>query len=190
MTDKLLERKINNLQVHCINQNEGCGWTGDLQHAQEHLKKATNVAGTNTVRCEYEKTKCEKYGEELLYGKLDHHSKNTCKHRRIPCEFKFAGCEFECPEVSMPKHIEENPAKHLSLVTKHIRDNTRHVEGCTEHVRRHAEHIQDNSDHIQDNTEKIQTNWSKNLSLATTISTTWTFFSSSATFIFWYWSLA
>ena len=79
---------------------------------------------TRTERCKYQLTTCKKCDKDVLYGKQDYHSKNECEHRRIPCDFQFAGCEFESPEVSMPKHIQENMSKHLSLVTKHIRNNT------------------------------------------------------------------
>ena len=129
ITDKSLERKINILQVHCINQSEGCTWTGELRYAQQHLQKAINTAGISVGRCEYQLTTCKKCDKTLPYGELDHHSRNKCEHLIIPCDFQFARCEFEGPEVSMPKHIQENMSKHLSLVTKHIRDNTKLIQG-------------------------------------------------------------
>ena len=31
MVDKLLEHKINAVEVHCSNQDKGCEWTGDMK---------------------------------------------------------------------------------------------------------------------------------------------------------------
>ncbi len=142
-TDMSLEHKIDHLQVHCINHDKGCRWTGDLRYAQQHLEKATDTAGTQKTscfsslsfwrgscntrvtvgRCDYQLTTCKKCEEELLYGELDHHSKNECKYRTIPCDFQFSGCDFESSEASMTEHIKQNTSKHLTLVTKHIQDS-------------------------------------------------------------------
>ena len=35
--DKRLQKLLNNLQVHCIHQRHGCGWTGELGKLDGHL---------------------------------------------------------------------------------------------------------------------------------------------------------
>lgn len=141
--DKSLERRILSLRVHCINYTKGCRWTGELRYAQQHLNEVTPAAlsslradffiratsqllswrgkGVVNKPCQYQPTTCKKCDKNLLCGELDHHSKTQCQQRLISCEFKFAGCQFECPELSMQKHLQESMAQHLSLVTKHSR---------------------------------------------------------------------
>ena len=35
--DKRLQKLLNNLQVHCTHQSDGCDWTGELGKLDEHL---------------------------------------------------------------------------------------------------------------------------------------------------------
>ena len=70
-------------------------------------------------------TTCKKCEKKIPNSELDQHSKNECKHKTVPCEFRFAGCGFESSEETMPKHIQESTSKHLSLVVRHIQEDDR-----------------------------------------------------------------
>ncbi len=105
-TDRSLEHKIDCLQVHCINHDKGCRWTGDLRYAQQHLEKATPASTCAVTRagqwarrifrwrgkgvaCETMAT-MDSANTNLLparsvtrnsyYGDLHHHSRLNAKH--------------------------------------------------------------------------------------------------------------
>ena len=118
MIDKLLERKIQHLQVYCVNQDKGCEWTGKLRDVPLHLQDPTNQPQQpGTQRCLHQRTTCKKCDQELMYMELNHHMDSVCEHRMVRCEYQFAGCHFKGPEMNMPQHIQEKTAAHLALVS-------------------------------------------------------------------------
>lgn len=123
MVDKLLERKIRHLEVHCVNQEEGCGWTGELRDVAQHLQDPTIYQQqSGTDRCQYQLTTCKRCDQELLYIDVSHHTDSVCEHRVVSCEYEFAGCHFKCPEMNMPQHRQESTSMHLALVSKLVKE--------------------------------------------------------------------
>jgi len=47
--DKRLQKMLNNLQVHCIHQSDGCGWTGELGKLDEHLDNQCTFGSLDTL---------------------------------------------------------------------------------------------------------------------------------------------
>lgn len=66
-------------------------------------------------------TTCKKCEEEVSPSELDHHMENVCQHRTVSCEYKYAGCDFQGPEVSMPLHLQDTTSRHLSLLAEFMR---------------------------------------------------------------------
>ena len=119
--DNLLKRKINILEVYCVNREKGCEWSGELCRMAEHTGTEERE-DTGTERCQYEHTTCKKCDQEVLYGELDNHLTSHCQHRAIPCTFKYVGCNFEGSEASMSKHLQDNATRHLTLLGESVRD--------------------------------------------------------------------
>lgn len=106
--DKSLQRKISGLEVHCVNQAEGCQWTGQLRHVEKHLQT-----------CQV--TSCKKCEKRMLRSELSEHMDSDCDHRIIPCEYSFAGCNFKGPKIKMPSHIQDNTSEHLKSIAKLVK---------------------------------------------------------------------
>lgn len=121
--DKLVERKISGLQVYCVHRGQGCEWSGDLCRVEEHrhgTAQEEEGEGTDIERCRYQLATCKKCSQEMLYGELQHHATTLCQYRLVHCQYRFAGCEFQGSEASMPKHLQNNSCRHMSLLAKFV----------------------------------------------------------------------
>ena len=117
------EQEIKALKVKCNNDENGCGWIGELQSLDNHL----TTCGYALLRCT---NKCTNKTEEVyvLRRDMDNHLKNMCPNRQYQCPHcKDTGRHYEittthldtCPKlkircpnaqcnVSVPRIIEQN----------------------------------------------------------------------------------
>ncbi len=126
MIDKLHERKIHELEVWCVNHTDGCEWTGELRQMEEHLNWNPQESDQESRKCLYQVTSCKKCDKKMTYKIINDHLKNECVHRTVNCNFVFAGCDFQGPELRMSKHLQDSMSEHLILVTRIVKqDNTK-----------------------------------------------------------------
>ena len=136
--DKKCLRIINGLQVHCLNQKEGCQWKGQLKHLSTHTNQ-----GKREGECLYEEAKCryEECGSKGQRHHLNFHEENSCPQRPFKCEhcntegthcfiteehvkncFKVpTACPNKCTDAFMPKdsvpvHLTECPLQPVDCV--------------------------------------------------------------------------
>ena len=91
--DVNIERKINNLQVHCENHTRGCKWVGCLKDliavhipkCPNHLVPCTNIAENDPfARISLNAPEC---GVSVQRWDLSEHMTQLCKWRDVNCNF-------------------------------------------------------------------------------------------------------
>ena len=87
------EQEVKELKIKCDNDENGCGWTGELRSLDNHL-----------TTCEYILLPCtNKCTKGVLSRDLDNHLKNTCPHR-----------QYQCPHC-------KDTGRHCEITTTHLR---------------------------------------------------------------------
>ncbi|XP_020613316.1 TNF receptor-associated factor 5-like [Orbicella faveolata] len=92
--DKFARREILSLPVQCTNQSDGCNWTGELGHLEDH-----------EAQCPYTKVQCmyPSCGVLVLRGDLSRHLEAACMFRQQQCQY----CKFVTTADQLKEH-EEN----------------------------------------------------------------------------------
>lgn len=81
--DKKIQRQINELQIYCLNRNNGCTWMGELGSQEKHL----SVEETKG-ECKYVLLPCPlNCGQHLFRYKLYEHVNEMCELRSYKCEY-------------------------------------------------------------------------------------------------------
>lgn len=70
--DKHFKREINEAQVYCLLQSEGCDWTGELGNLNTHLS-----VGQQFGQCKYVVVSCPNSHCDMTF--LRHQMEDTCK---------------------------------------------------------------------------------------------------------------
>ena len=99
--NKALKREINELKVHCINQEKGCEWENELENLETHLKD-----------CGYVEVECSnKCNHRLMRNELSKHLRNECLLREYTCKHchrvdTYHAITGDCPpnEIHCPAH--------------------------------------------------------------------------------------
>ena len=80
--DKKCLRIINGLQVHCLNQKEGCQWKGELKYLSTHTNQ-----GKREGECLYQEVKCryEECGSKGQRQHIGYHEQQRCPQRPFKC---------------------------------------------------------------------------------------------------------
>ena len=83
------EQEIKALQVMCSNDENGCGWTGELRSLDNHL----TTCGYALLPCA---NKCTNNMREayVLRCAMDNHLQNTCPNRQYQCDDLVPRCEL------------------------------------------------------------------------------------------------
>ena len=91
------EQEIKALQVMCNNDENGCGWTGELRSLDNHL----TTCGYALLRCT---NNCTNNMREVyvLRCAMDNHLQNTCPNR-----------QYQCPHC-------EHTGRHCEITTTHL----------------------------------------------------------------------
>ena len=98
IVDKKFQRKINVLQVYCLNRSNGCTWMGELGNLEKHL----SVEETNG-ECKYVLLPCSRNcGQHLFRYKLYEHVNEMCELRSYSCE--YCGYSSTCKEITINHH--------------------------------------------------------------------------------------
>ncbi len=108
-------------KAECPNKSKGCQWTGlTKEELEQHLNK---TSGNNeedstgeTDGCDYRTVQCPECKQNVVLKAMATHQEEALSHQVVPCELKYAGCDFECPQYQMPAHKEAEMAKHLDLL--------------------------------------------------------------------------
>ena len=103
MTDKLLERKIKELKVNCVNREGGCEWAGELLYLEDHLQKQCLFV---RVSCPYEFFGCK---VKLFRRDLDAHVSDMLDHMTLVLG------QFEAQQQSFDRLVKEKDAKICQL---------------------------------------------------------------------------
>ena len=78
--NKAINRKINELKIHCTNHKSGCPWVGELGDSQSHLKFDKG--------CGYVEVSCtNKCGEKMKRKDLNEHTHSHCLLRQYKCKY-------------------------------------------------------------------------------------------------------
>ena len=78
------ERRLNELQVYCINRPKGCDWVGNFGKLEQHLNDKENG------ECQFVMVECPvSIGckECFLRENLENHVNNSCKYRQAQCMY-------------------------------------------------------------------------------------------------------
>ncbi len=106
--------------VECPNKSKGCQWTGPTNELEQHLNKTSgNNEGDSTGEtggCDYRTVQCPECKQNVVFKAMATHQEEAPSHQVVPCELKYAGCDFECPQYQMPAHKEAEMAKHLNFL--------------------------------------------------------------------------
>jgi len=91
--DRFVEREIQSLTLHCVNQEQGCEWKGELRNREVH-----------DAVCEYVKVPCvhSDCGELVTRAKLAEHLEQACQYRMVTCQY----CQAPIVFAVMKKHQE------------------------------------------------------------------------------------
>ncbi len=107
-------------KAECPNKSKGCQWRGPTKELEQHLNK---TSGNNeedstgeTDGCDYRTAQCPECKQNVVLKAMATHQKEAPSHQVVPCELKYAGCDFECPQYQMLAHKEAEMAKHLDLL--------------------------------------------------------------------------
>ena len=106
------EQEIKALKVKCNNDENGCGWTGELRCLDNHLTTCGYTLFRCTNKCT-NNTDFDLFPEEVyvLRRDMDNHLENTCPNRQYQClHCKDTGrhCEITtthldtCPKLKIP----------------------------------------------------------------------------------------
>jgi len=100
-TNKLSDREIRKLIVHCTNKSGGCEWTGEVNDIETHVK-----------RCEFESVPCPNGCDLRLQRQfLDLHTEFECPNCEAYCQLCYVvdkkhfieGKHMnECPKLGLP----------------------------------------------------------------------------------------
>ena len=149
--------KILALEVSCLNKNNKCPWTGQLQHLDAHLDVTTGD-------CQYVDVECpNKCVQKVQKRNVDTHLANECQNRDYRCphcklSIKFCvfvahykvcpsspipcpnNCEFKCEGKSLEGHLQVCTVEGFCGFTKF---------GCMDKFLK-----KDENDHMDQNTQK------------------------------------
>ena len=125
--DKHFKREINEAQVYCLLQSQGCDWIGELGNLNTHLS-----VGQQFGQCKYVVVNCPNNhcGMTFLRYQIKTHANKECDYRPFTCPhcnhkdvFLFVQQQHfpECPNypLTCPNKCTKNPIKRRQL-QKHL----------------------------------------------------------------------
>ena len=74
MLDRVKQRKVLSLRVHCSNKKQWCVWQGELRHLDRHEK---DECGWELVECRHQ---C---GKQVPLRHLSQHEEEECPHQSM-----------------------------------------------------------------------------------------------------------
>ena len=104
--DEFHDRKIKNLRVHCVNQDKGCGWVGELGHAHEHIQHAS--CGHLPIICP---NRCSE--SRVPFDQVEVHLK-ACSEQEVPCDYATLGCKVRMKRHLLAEHLMSSKDQHLT----------------------------------------------------------------------------
>jgi hypothetical protein len=159
--------KINHSLVTCINEENGCTVTDQLDHISFHEATCTyknvkctkcnkvccekNLTYHNTQECEYRLQECDKCGQSIPLLSFESHKQIDCVVLDVSCDYcSWTGTQHE-------KKIHVETCKYVSIPCRY------HIFGCTSKVTRNEmSHHENEIDHfplICTRIEEIETEW-------------------------------
>ena len=159
IVDKKLQRKINELQVHCLHRKNGCRWSGDLGKVSSHLNM-----NEEDGQCKYVLLSCPlSCGKKLFRYQLRKHTSEECQFRTCTCKFcgysstyedvttdHYSKCEnypIFCPNSCTKKKLKRGSlGEHLLTCPDEVVPCSFSEMGCNEKMKRQClqEHIEAN----------------------------------------------
>ena len=125
--DNYLQRKVNNVKIHCRHHKEGCEWVGEVRYLQDHLERSV-------VACPFG---CGKHSCQVAFKK---HKILHCPNRPIKCK----NCDYYnkftivtekhypvCPQspVDCPNHCSVKGLRRYQL-EQHFNECSHQVVKC------------------------------------------------------------
>ena len=124
--DKRFKRELNEAQIYCPLQPQGCEWTGKLGHLDVHLNE-----GEQSGQCKYVAVNCPNNCRMAFPRReIKRHANNECKYRPFTCPYCGHNDVFtfveqhhypKCPNypVPCPNNCTKNKIKRNQL-QKHL----------------------------------------------------------------------
>ena len=84
--DKRLKRSLYTLHVYCSHQSQGCEWTGELGHFDNHLNLKPSTE-KQLEGCQYTKLQCLHCSELVQRSDIPVHQTVECPKRPFRCEY-------------------------------------------------------------------------------------------------------
>ena len=80
-----LDKALNELEIHCCNDNLGCKWTGELGSLSKHLN--TQASSNRLEGCEYVIIQCSLCEFRSVRKEMANHEGQQCAERQYTCEY-------------------------------------------------------------------------------------------------------
>lgn len=134
-SDLWFKKKILQLQVYCLHNENGCKWEGPLVDVQAHVLscdqqpwkcqycnvQTTHCIGTteHAQNCPKRPVPCDGCGTSELISFCDYaeHMK-TCPSQMVSCEFANSGCEMKFPRRETSQHAEKYMSHHQFIISQ------------------------------------------------------------------------
>ena len=95
IVDKKFQRRINELEVYCLQKKHGCSWVGTMDELTKHL------AVDNANGCRYSLIPCSfSCGNQLFRHNFSKHVSDECHLRPYTCTF----CGYSSTYADVSKH--------------------------------------------------------------------------------------
>lgn len=79
-----LQKELQNVEVHCSHQREGCAWTGKLKKLDRHLRPADGRSAT--ASCQFVEVSCPACSQPVKLKSLQTHRAESCLQRPYECQ--------------------------------------------------------------------------------------------------------
>ncbi|ORY96566.1 hypothetical protein BCR43DRAFT_458274 [Syncephalastrum racemosum] len=121
---KIISNMVNELDVHCPRSEEGCGYVGQRQYIENHVKSSCLYA---FAACDLDECK------ELVLKKDLHSHVEACKYRATECSM----CKKKLRAYELEDHHEQCPAEIIECpyctTSRPRSEHSTHLDTCPQH---------------------------------------------------------
>ena len=87
------------------------------EHCSDYESTYKDVVNNHWPVCRHHPVKCpSECGAFPQRQNVKSHVENDCPLTMMDCDFNYAGCKVRLPRKNMPNHLQDNLAKHVSLL--------------------------------------------------------------------------
>ena len=138
--DRRTDEEIGTLKIYCTNEDDGCGWQGEVKEIEQHLR----------TKCPYQVISCRLCEKQMVRRVFNSHIQSECPKRPFVCP--YCGADgihdyltkehlVDCPDLPLPCPNKECTATvKQSMMVAHLEDCEHQAlfcsNGCGELVKR------------------------------------------------------